>query len=234
MIPSLSDLQRLFPIGPIEFDDQTRRELASIVTIRNMIFALRERESNETTYLEVQRRVDARLTDKEGADESAKHAAQITELADLMERKDSSSPGLDYASVQDQNFMLRLFNDHLKNDNNAQSAVVLRALAATDSRTALHTVYAGFMSALKGLMHHTVIQQLYRQHSGVRFPIQHFVYIVIDPGPGGRPINATINGYSVDVLRDIGGSQKFKAPDTAEEFLRGHSEAGVDNASNPT
>ena len=237
MIPSISDLQRLFPVGPIELDAQARRELASISAVRYMFAALKKHSIDETTYQEVDRRVLQRFLDTDNVKKCDIHAAQIEELAKLMDAAESVMPGIDHASVQDQQFMLKIFVDYSKEDPRFGAMLLAAAVADEGGPVAIpvatHAINAGTLATLQGLMRNVVIQFLYRRHPGVRFPIQHLLQFVLDPGDDGQPASATINGYSLDILQGIKSSQVFKAPDTAEEFLRGCSDKGADNANNP-
>jgi hypothetical protein len=221
MIPSISDLQRLFPVGPIELDAQARRELASISAVCYMFTALKKHGTDETTYQEVDRRVVQRFLDTDNVKKCDIHAAQIEELAKMMDAADSVMPGIDHASVQDQQFMLKIFVDYSKEDPRFGAMLLAAAVADEGGPVAMHAITAGTLATLQGLMRNVVIQFLYRQHPGVRFPIQHLLQLVLDPGDDGQPVSATINGYSLDILQNIKSSQVFKAPDTAEEFLRG-------------
>lgn len=235
MIPSISDLQRLFPVGPIELDAQARRELASISAVRYMFAALKKHSIDETTYQEVNSRISLRFlgTDIDNVKKCDIHAAQIEELAKMMDAADSVMPGIDHASVQDQQFMLKIFVDYSKEEPRFGAMLLAAAVADEGGPVAMHAITAGTLAILQGLMRNVVIQFLYRQHPGVRFPIQHLLQLVLDPGDDGQPVSATINGYSLDILQNIKSSQVFKAPDTAEEFLRGCGDKGADNANNP-
>jgi hypothetical protein len=232
MIPTISDLQRMFPLGLVELDAQARRELTALAVLRNMFVSLREREEKESTCQEINKRADSRLAGKEDTEESDRIAITVEEAAKIMDSADSVEPGLDLASAQDMFLMAEEFSGSL-NDGSNLGLAVLAHVAASNRSVALHLVSAGVLGAIAGLMRNTVVQCMYRRHPGVRFPIQCLVNMVIDPGDTGRSVNATINGYAVDVLHDIRAGVKFKAPDTAEEFLRGCGDKGADNANNP-
>lgn len=232
MIPSLSDLQRLFPIGPIELDAQARRELTSLVTARSLFVAIRQREADETVYSFVNERVSQRFSERPPSGIHSSHVAQVEELAGVMDIADSSSPGEDFAATQDLISMMRMLLAHI--DAEPEAKGVFDAMKETTLSVLFRLLAAATITTIHGLMRNVVIASMYRRHPEVRFPIQHLVHLVVDTTPTNGTISATINGYAIDILHDIKSDTKFKAPDTAEEFLRGHSDKGADNASNPT
>lgn len=234
MIPSLSDLQRLFPIGPIELDAQARRELSALAVLRNTFITIKERAMKETTCPEVIKRFGRRFSDIDEVEASMIAAAQLEEIIDIMETANSSEPGLDVAAVQDHALMVQEFREKLAGDSRTDYSLLTQALAGGSPDSAMCLIAAGLLAAITGMMRYSVTQCMYRKHPEVRFPIQGLVHVVIDPSTTGQSVHVTINGYAVDILRDLKSDTKFKAPDTAEEFLRGHSDKGADNANNPT
>jgi hypothetical protein len=189
-----------------------------------MFAALKKHGTDETTYQEVNSRIALRFlgTDIDNVKKWDIHAAQIEELAKMMDAADSVMPGIDHASVQDQQFMLKILAGYSQDDTRLGATLFAAPLeGVVGSSVAMCALTACTLAVLQGLMRNVVIQFLYRRHPGVRFPIQHLLQFVLDPGDDGQPVSATINGYALDILQGIKSSQVFKAPDTAEEFLRG-------------
>jgi hypothetical protein len=99
-----------------------------------MFAALKKHSIDETTYQEVNSRIALRFLGT-GIDNVKKcdiHAAQIEELAKMMDATDSVMPGIDHASVQDQQFMLKILAEYSQDDTRSGSTLFAAALAKAD------------------------------------------------------------------------------------------------------
>ena len=241
-IPTLQQLQELFPLGVLDLDLEARREVNAIFAFRNIFVRMTDPDalSHTADLLET---IMEGLAQKERTrlgfapddmSEESRHvslnatqvySAQFLAIAQEMQTGASATPGLRLAGVDNQCVIEKEAGEIMRERGFPASgrvgSVMAQILGA--SPMPLPLVQCMMHAGLHGMFRDIVHGHLYRQHPGIRFPFHRLVVINVDVPEEATVLQATITGYQIPLLRSM---QPKTLPDVLDSSMFEKKEPG--------
>jgi hypothetical protein len=235
-IPTLQQLQTLFPLGPLELDQEAMLEVRSAYAFRNLFTRLVEPEATEgvsevidEVHTQLYREEEYKTTQQssnlkaEGPQRQVSISAVrfygrcIETIAGAMRSESSPLPGLRLAIYD----VLNVLEHEAGETIHARAAQYTHAFGAILSQMPQPaipvpmiqcTVYA----VLKAVLRDIVMRFLYRKYPEIRFPWSRLIVIDVDVPDDSSVLVATITGYQVPLLSSL---QPQQLPDIVDSSM---------------
>ena len=221
-VPTLEQLQELFPLGVIDLDMEARREVNSIFAFRNILVRMTDPgciDYVKTLLSDVMEDLAKEERAKQGIaeddmSEASRHVSlnaikvyggQFKAIAAAMREKDSVAPGRHMAAVDNQMVMEKeageISRDRAFPASGRLGAMLAQVLSV--SPVPLPMIQCVVHAAIHGMFREIVHGHLYRLHPGLRFPFHRLVVINVDVPDEATVLQATITGYQIPLLRSM-------------------------------
>lgn len=228
-MPSLSEIQRLIPIGPLELDASTRRQLNAIVGFSAVFLNLLERYINETSSEEMISKV---RRDDDGREEIDRltHEKRIFRFAtEIMEKQDSNDPGVDLLSCEVVEHMsISSAQELVKRAGIPMDLLegIRVTMGANEIRLPFDIIRISVHSAIHSSIRYLIGQYLYSIYPDARFPIHRVVEYTVEVKDPSQAPAVLVTGYNTSLLVALQGDVPDVVPDTIpDDLFRGDTDA---------
>lgn len=223
MIPNLREIQRRFPLGNLELDDQARRQMNVVVAFRNLFTEPLHQFSHQTTTDELNERIEAdnRENDIEEMTQLEHDLRVFQFVSDIMVDEDSNTPGLDVL-IADSNFQAqRTVTEssarRLGHLGGAISTMLIEMVEGHKPMVPFGMIQCSVHGAIHYLFHYIVGAAVYRRYPDIRFPVHRLLEYNVDVPDGSTVPQVIITGYNTTLLMRLSDRGGDIVPDTIPE-----------------
>lgn len=220
--PSLRQIQQLFPLGNIEFDDKAIKELNTVVGFRNLlvsyISAFQEQASTDTLNEMIEEDNEGREQDADGRiamtqDEHNKRVFRM--VCKVMADIDDIQPGID-VMIADNNFKAQSQASETIQERMGGLAAIGMIVGGGPPQVPFSQLQCAVHAIVHWLFSNIVGSYLYRMHPELRFPVHRVIEFNVDVPDGSPRVQAIITGYNTKLLLALASDEETIIPDTPE------------------